>query len=104
MNTCIIILDLSSEVGSLIIGILADSVKDVVEFGPSEMQPPPRIGSGLDSQFIQAMARQDDGFVIILDIDLIFSREEIRLLGVHSEKKDGTGEYVLDEGLSEQNA
>ena len=43
------------------------------------MEPPPRIGTRLDTKFIKGMGKRDDEFIIILDIDKVFSADEFAL-------------------------
>ena len=60
-----------------VLGLLADSVQEVIELGRESVMPPPRIGTKLDTAFIIGMGRQDDRFIVILDIDRVFSHDEI---------------------------
>lgn len=76
VNTCIIVLEVSIENETTIVGALADSVQEVVELDPSQIEPPPRIGMKLSIDFIKGMGKLNDDFVIILDTDKIFSFDE----------------------------
>jgi purine-binding chemotaxis protein CheW len=76
VNTCIIVLEVIIENETTIVGALADSVQEVVELDPSQIEPPPRIGMKLSIDFIQGMGKLNDAFVIILDTDKIFSFDE----------------------------
>lgn len=76
VNTCIIIVEVEIEGKSHIVGILADSVKEVVEFDVKGIEEAPTIGLNIDIDFIRGIAKKDDEFVIILDINKIFSTEE----------------------------
>ncbi len=80
VNTCIIIVDVDLGGDCVTIGCLVDSVKEVMEIAADEIEPPPKMGMRLRTDFIQGMARQDDRFIIILDINRIMSAEEIELL------------------------
>src|SRR5512139_3530178 len=77
VNTCIIIVDAMVNGATTVLGLLADSVQEVIELGRESIMPPPRIGTKLDTEFITGMGRQDDRFIIILDIDRVFSHDEI---------------------------
>lgn len=77
VNTCIIIVDASVNGSTTVLGLLADSVQEVIELGRESIMPPPRIGTKLDTGFISGMGRQDNRFIIILDIDRVFSHDEI---------------------------
>jgi len=76
VNTCIIVLEVIIENETTIVGALADSVQEVVELDPSQIEPPPRIGMKLSIDFIKGMGKLNDDFVIILDTDKIFSFDE----------------------------
>jgi len=77
VNTCIIIVEVNMEGDKMIIGALADSVQEVIEMDPSVIEPPPKIGTKLNTDFIRGMGKRDEQFVIILDIDKVFSSENL---------------------------
>jgi purine-binding chemotaxis protein CheW len=79
VNTCIIITEISLEGESTILGALADSVQEVLDLGPEQIEPAPRMGTGLNTEFIKGMGKRDEQFIIILDIDKVFSAEELAL-------------------------
>jgi purine-binding chemotaxis protein CheW len=67
---------------------LADSVREVLDINPDQIEPPPRLGTKLNTDFIQGMGNCNDEFVIILDIDKVFSVEELSLVqGMTSDNK-----------------
>jgi purine-binding chemotaxis protein CheW len=80
VNTCIIIVEAAVNGDSVVLGLLADSVQEVIELEPGSVQPAPRIGTRLDTGFIRGIGRQDDRFIIILDIDRVFSHDELDLV------------------------
>ena len=77
VNTCVIIVEVNIEGEPLIIGALADSVQEVIEMDASVIEPPPKIGTKLNTEFIHGMGKRDEQFVIILDIDKVFSSENL---------------------------
>jgi len=79
-NTCILVLvfELDGQVVSS--GIIVDSVDKVIMFGPEEIKPAPTVGKGFNNEFINGIATLNDEFVIILNIEKIFSEEEISLI------------------------
>lgn len=77
VDTCIIVMEVDVEVETIILGAVADSVQEVIEIQPEEIEPPPKIGTRLDTEFIEGMARNNDKFLIILDIDRVFTSGEI---------------------------
>lgn len=79
-ETAIIVLDVDSRDGPVVVGILADSVHEVVEIASDKVEPAPRFGTSLSSEFIQGVGKSDAGFIIILDIDHIFNSDEVLML------------------------
>jgi purine-binding chemotaxis protein CheW len=77
VNTCIIVVEVSFDGETTIIGALVDSVDEVFELEPDQIEPAPRIGIQLKTEFIKGMGKRDDRFIIILDIDRVFSTEEL---------------------------
>lgn len=79
VNTCIIIVEVPVDGETTVLGVMADSVQEVLELAPDRIEPPPRIGTRLNVDFIRGMGKCDAEFVMILDIDRIFSCEELAI-------------------------
>jgi len=79
VNTCIIVVEVSFEGETTIIGALVDSVQEVFELEPDQIEPAPKIGTQLRTEFIRGMGKRDDQFIIILDADKVFSSEELSI-------------------------
>jgi len=77
VDTCIIVVEVGFGSENIIIGALVDSVQEVFELDPHSIEPAPRIGSQLRTEFIRGMGKKDDRFIIILDMARLFSPEEI---------------------------
>lgn len=106
-STCVIVLDIGVGENKTVIGALADSVKDVFEFEPSQVEPPPRIGSLSKTDFILGIGKREEQFIIILNINRVFSSDEVFLLGATADEdaleedetpEEETGEPVEEEG------
>ena len=80
VNTCIVVTEVTSEGETTVLGALADSVQEVIDLEPDQIEPAPRIGTKLNTDFIRGMGKHNDGFIMILDIDRVFSAEEITLV------------------------
>lgn len=80
-NTRIIVMEPSLEGETTVLGAIADSVHDVIELEPDQIEDPPRIGSRWKSEFIMGIGKQADDFIILLDIDRIFSSGELAVVG-----------------------
>jgi purine-binding chemotaxis protein CheW len=80
VNTCIIIAEVTVDGQTSVLGALADSVQEVVNVEPGHIEPAPRMGNRLNTDFITGMAKRDNSFFIILDIDKIFSAMELGMV------------------------
>ena len=77
VNTCVIITEVSLGGENTVLGAIADSVQEVLDLEPSQIEPPPRIGSKLNTDFILGMGKHNDRFIIILNIDKVFLADEL---------------------------
>jgi purine-binding chemotaxis protein CheW len=77
VNTCIIIVEIEIDAEITVLGALVDSVQEVMDIDPDQIEPPPRIGTRMNTKFIKGMGKRDGVFVIILDIDRVFSADEL---------------------------
>lgn len=79
VNTCIIVLEVVLEGGErVVLGTLADSVQEVFDLEAGQIEPAPRIGARLNTEFIRGMGKHQDGFIIILDIDSLFTSADLQ--------------------------
>lgn len=76
-NTCIVVVEVMLDNEATVIGALADSVEEVVDLEPEQIQPAPRIGTQIRTDFIRGMGKRDTQFIMILDIDRVFSADEL---------------------------
>jgi purine-binding chemotaxis protein CheW len=79
VNTCIIVLEIDFERETTILGALADSVQEVVELEPDQIEPAPKIGTHLKTEFMKGIGKRDNEFIMILDIDKVFSFEDLQV-------------------------
>jgi purine-binding chemotaxis protein CheW len=79
VNTCIIIVEIELDGETTMLGALVDSVQEVMELDPEHIEPPPRIGTRLNTKFIKGMGKQDERFIIIVEIDKVFSADELAM-------------------------
>ena len=80
-RTCVVMVELEDvEHGQgdrMVLGVMADSVHQVVELGPGQIQPPPSFGPKVRVECIQGMGVTGDALVVLLDIDRVLSSNEI---------------------------
>ena len=80
VNTCIIIVEITLAGETVVLGALADAVHEVIELEPGQIEPAPKIGTRLKTDFIRGMGKRGEHFIIILDIDKVFSSDELSLV------------------------
>jgi purine-binding chemotaxis protein CheW len=76
-NTCIVVVEVLLESESTVIGALADSVEEVIDMEPDQIKPAPKIGTQIRTDFIKGMGTRENQFIMILDIDRVFSVEQL---------------------------
>ena len=98
VNTCIIIVDVNVDEETTVIGALADSVEEVMDLDGEQIEPPPKIGTRLNTEFIKGMGKRGEEFIMILDIDKVFSTDDMAMVqGVNPGMiPDSTEEAVAD--------
>ena len=80
-DTVILVLNVEIDGETVNAGILVDAVKEVFEINTEEILPPPGIGSKYKSKFIDGVYKMsDDRFVMLLDIDKVFSTDELVMM------------------------
>ncbi len=72
-NTCILVLELIEKNETIKLGIIVDSVQEVLHIEDNEIQPPPKLGIDFNSEIIIGMTKQDDTFIMILDVAQFFN-------------------------------
>ncbi|MCK4922372.1 MAG: chemotaxis protein CheW [Bacteroidales bacterium] len=95
-NTCILVLDIEIENELLQMGARVDSVKAVLEINSDNIQPPPSIGSKYQSEYIYGMSMYSEEFIMLLDMDKVFSTDEILELKKSSEKIENKKSFKLE--------
>ena len=79
-RTCIIVVEVEGQSGAVEIGIVVDSVSEVLNIKGSEIEDTPAFGTKLDTSFILGMAKMEGGIKILLDIDSVLSTQEVESL------------------------
>lgn len=80
IDTSIVIVEIAFGNEILTIGVLVDAVKAVVKFDNAQTEPPPKIGMQLNENMIQAIAKLNNNFVMILNTDTVFSKQELGII------------------------
>ena len=79
-RTCIIVVEIEGQSGTLMIGIVVDSVSEVLNIKADDIEDTPTFGTKLNTDYILGMAKMEGGVKILLDIDKVISNAELSLL------------------------
>ena len=77
VHTCIIVTEMELEGEMIVVGALADSVQEVMGLEPEQIEAAPKIGTRLNTEFIKGMGKHNEQFIILLDINKIFTFDEL---------------------------
>lgn len=80
-RTCFVIVEVAHAGTVHVLGLVVDRVNAVTEIRPGDIEPPPAFGARINTEFIRGMARNHDGFVIVLDVARTLSMAEMAALG-----------------------
>jgi purine-binding chemotaxis protein CheW len=84
----IIVLDLSSENDVFRIGAIVDKVKDVISISDEEIKPVPAMSKDFNTDFLNGIFKQDDKFIMMLNVEKVFNNDEFNAIKVTSEQKE----------------
>ncbi len=87
VNTCIIVFNINFDGEAMMVGALVDAVQEVFEMDEDNLMPPPSIGGKFKTEFIRGMAKKNEDFVMVLEVDKIFSNDEIIHIQTNTEEK-----------------
>ncbi len=90
-NTCIIVMDIEQNDETVHIGAIVDEVLSVIEIEENQVEPPPSIGNKYKAEFIYGMAKVEENFVMLLDMQKVLNAsdlEEIDRSKEQSEKQE----------------
>ena len=90
-NNRIIVMEIDSDGDGIVMGAIADSVHEVITLESGEIEDPPKIGAGWRSEFIDGIGKNNDRFIMILDINRVFSTDELALLDGAVDRREKEG-------------
>ena len=79
-RTCIIVVEISGQAGTILVGIVVDAVSEVLNIKGDDIEKTPTFGAKLNTDYILGMAKMEGGVKILLDIDQVLSGDELTLL------------------------
>ncbi|MCK9173415.1 MAG: chemotaxis protein CheW [Desulfuromonas thiophila] len=91
VNTCIIICEVTIDGEGTVLGCLVDAVQEVLELDQQEIEPPPRMGTRLETNFLLGMGRRGEQFILLLDLDRVFSSDDLLQLQLPGQTEAAAG-------------
>jgi purine-binding chemotaxis protein CheW len=79
VDTRMVVFDTTLDGEATALGALADSVHEVIELDPDQIEDPPKIGTRWRTEYIKGIGKRNEEFIIILDIDRVFAADELAL-------------------------
>ena len=79
-RTCIIVVEIATQTGTTPVGIVVDSVSEVLNIGQNDVQDAPALSTGIDTSYILGIANMEGSVKILLDIDRVLNRDELKML------------------------
>ena len=79
-RTCIIVVEIGGQAGTILVGIVVDAVSEVLNIKGDDIEKTPTFGTELNTDYILGMAKMEGGVKILLDIDQVLSSDELSLL------------------------
>jgi len=79
-RTCIIVVEVYSDDGAFVIGIMVDAVNAVLDIAASEIEPAPKFGSSVRAELLQGIGKVQGRFVLLLNVQQVVSENEIAAL------------------------
>ncbi|MGE5255700.1 MAG: chemotaxis protein CheW [Hyphomicrobiales bacterium] len=79
-RTCIIVVEIDGQTGTVQIGIVVDAVSEVLNIRAEDIEATPSFGTRLNTDFILGMAKMNGGVKILLDIDRVLSSAETAMV------------------------
>jgi purine-binding chemotaxis protein CheW len=78
-RSCIVVVEMKGESGTVLIGIVVDAVSEVLNIKEADIEDTPTFGVKLNTDYILGMAKMDNGVKILLDIDRVLGSEELAI-------------------------
>ena len=99
-RTCVVIIEMDNDGEKQDVGVVVDSVSEVMDIAADMIQPSPAFGAKIRADFIEGMVDVDGRFIIILNVDRVLSLDEMALLtnieaGVAAQEEETASDSAL---------
>ena len=91
-NTCILVLEIEAENEKISVGAIVDSVREVLEIKDNMIQPPPKMGKKDHEKYIYGIAKVNEEFIMLLDMNQVFNTDDTIELNKYVQKMEKQSE------------
>jgi purine-binding chemotaxis protein CheW len=95
-QSCIIVVDVTGESGTIQVGILVDSVSEVLDIRGEDIEEAPAFGASVDTAFILGMAKAKGGVKILLNIEKVLSPSDLETIKFRKGEERRQGKESID--------
>ena len=89
VDTCIVIFEFNDDFHQThLLGCIVDSVSEVMEISPEQLTEPPKIGNHIDPSFIDHIAKVDEKFIILVNMQQILSQDQLNFFEKNYPEQD----------------
>jgi purine-binding chemotaxis protein CheW len=79
-ETCVVVVEVAGSREKILIGVIVDSVREVIDVGATDMAEIPSFGVRVNTSFLSGLANVKSGLILLLDIDHVLSHEELTVV------------------------
>lgn len=90
-RSCIVVIEVEHEGVQQELGVIVDSVSEVLDIDAGAIAPPPAFGARIRTDFIAGMGKVGERFVILLNVNRVLAVDEMAMLAELSEQSVGSG-------------
>jgi len=94
-RTCIVIVEANINESRTVMGVIADSVSQVISISEDNILPAPAFGTRVSIDFLRGMGKSGDKFVLVLDIDKVLSADDPATMAPGINALEQSGEAAL---------
>jgi purine-binding chemotaxis protein CheW len=101
-ETCIIVVEVEREGGAVQMGILVDTVSEVLDIGEGDIEGTPSFGTDVDTDFILGMAKAKGAVKILLNIEEVLTARELSLVSATGQEGELAGQEAVEQEAVEK--
>ena len=94
IDTRIIVMEINIDNEMVVLGAISDSVHEVMDLNSEMIENPPKIGARWNTEYIKGIGKKDDDFIIVLDIERVFSADELVMVQEKSGDMDDASQEI----------